>query len=79
MDRFILELKLPIKTAYFKICTIMNEINELIDQFHQMYGKTTQMLIHPLHQNVCFASTKHKWLFTLTSFQQLYLKKLNFK
>lgn len=69
VDRLILELKLPPQDAYYKIRHIVEEVNSLIATY------TTDdrpKLMSPLLGNVCFASSKYSFCFTLKSFAKIY-------
>ena len=69
MDRLILELKLPPEDAYHKIVHTLEEINELLAK----YSTTdTPVRVSPARGNVCFASARNGWCFTLETFAKKY-------
>mmetsp|Transcript_3279 Transcript_3279/g.11891 ORF Transcript_3279/g.11891 Transcript_3279/m.11891 type:complete len:991 (-) Transcript_3279:75-3047(-) len=68
MDRLITELKLPPVDAYFKIRHTLEELNGLVDGAYGGNGPE----LDPVLGNVCFASAKFGWSFTLHSFAKLY-------
>mmetsp|Transcript_12773 Transcript_12773/g.25910 ORF Transcript_12773/g.25910 Transcript_12773/m.25910 type:complete len:895 (-) Transcript_12773:1417-4101(-) len=70
VDRLILEVKIPPTDAYFKIKHTIHEINEII-------GSTSPDAprMSPELGNVCFASARHGWLFSLEQFASIYIAK----
>mmetsp|Transcript_12614 Transcript_12614/g.18871 ORF Transcript_12614/g.18871 Transcript_12614/m.18871 type:complete len:983 (+) Transcript_12614:67-3015(+) len=66
MDRLMLELKLPPKDAYHKICHTLEEVNKILSKC----GYSEK--ISPELGNVCFASAYYGWMFTLESFAKIY-------
>lgn len=70
MDRLIVELKLPPRDAFFKLASILDEMNNLVGQVSR--GKYPKL--SPERGNVAFASAQHGWIFTLESFAQVYLE-----
>lgn len=76
IDRLILELKLPILDAYYKIRYTIEEINHYIS--HDLRGLLSNYshstVVSPELNNVCFASAKLQFVFNLTSFATKYLE-----
>jgi len=71
MDRLILELKLPPADAYYKLVHTIEEVNTLI--FQNWTGQVgSPPRLSPDLGNVCFASAKHGWCFSLYSFAKVY-------
>ena len=68
MDRLIIELRLPPKDAYLKLCHTLTEVNDIIKQ----HTNNKSLLLHPTKGNVCFASSWFSWSFTLQSFAKIY-------
>lgn len=66
MDRLITELKLPPTDAYHKLCHTIDEVNTVLEKCN--YPKK----MSPREGNVCFASSKHQWVFSLQSFAKSY-------
>ncbi len=72
IDRLILELKLPINDAYYKIRHSLAEVN----QFVKESGFSSESItFSPELGNVSFASTSMQWIFSLNSFAKLYIDK----
>jgi U5 small nuclear ribonucleoprotein component len=65
VDRLILELRLPPEDAYFKIKFTIEQVNNVL-------SKISDIRLSPEKGNVCFASTKYGWCFSLKSFAQKY-------
>lgn len=70
MDRLILELKIPPADAYFKLKHVVEEVNTVIE--NTMPGKGESRRLSPEKGNVAFACTSMDWIFTLSSFAQMY-------
>jgi len=70
VDRLILELKLPPNDAYYKLKHIIDEVNSLLSVYSD--DEDNSLLVSPLLGNVCFASSKYRYCFTLQSFSKLY-------
>ncbi|KAL4105936.1 hypothetical protein PRIC1_003991 [Phytophthora ramorum] len=70
VDRLIIELKLPPADAYFKLLHTIEEVNAIIDA-NTPAGRE-KLRLSPELGNVCFASGRHGWSFTLESFAQIY-------
>lgn len=68
LDRLVLELKLPPTDAYFKIRQTIGEVNAVVSSV----SKDPARRLSPERGNVAFASTAHRYVFTLRSFAQLY-------
>jgi len=66
IDRMILELKIPPQDCYLKLRQLLDEVNALAN----VYGSEQQL--SPLLGNVCFASARYSFCFTLQSFAELY-------
>lgn len=66
IDRLILELKLPPADAYHKLVLLISEVNQVLKEC--AYGQ----FVSPLTGNVCFASSRFGWSFTLDSFAKIY-------
>eukprot|EP00484_Ammonia_sp_Unknown_P021901 CAMPEP_0197032570 /NCGR_PEP_ID=MMETSP1384-20130603/11221_1 /TAXON_ID=29189 /ORGANISM="Ammonia sp." /LENGTH=1087 /DNA_ID=CAMNT_0042462255 /DNA_START=27 /DNA_END=3290 /DNA_ORIENTATION=- len=71
LDRLIIELRLPPKDAYLKLCHTLTEVNDIIKQYAPK-NKAESLLLHPIKGNVCFASSWFSWSFTLQSFAKIY-------
>jgi len=69
IDRLILELKLPPGDAYFKIRSVLDEINEVLAS--TAHG-SAPLRVSPELGNVCFMSTMIGFSFTLLSFARMY-------
>ena len=72
IDRFIVELQLPPRDAYYKILNIIESVNNLLQK--QSMGKYPTNYLNPTKNNVIFSSAQHGWLFTLESWTQTYLE-----
>jgi len=66
LDRLILELKLPPSDAYHKLCSILGDLNKILEECN--YPKR----LSPTNGNVCFASGTHGYVFSCESFAQQY-------
>lgn len=73
MDRIILELKLPPADAYHKIHQIIEEVNITVSQYIKDGGN--HLKLNPVLGNVIFASSQHRWCFSLKSFARKYAEK----
>ncbi|RDA93269.1 hypothetical protein CP533_6530 [Ophiocordyceps camponoti-saundersi (nom. inval.)] len=71
MDRLILELKLPVKDAYFKLKHVVEEVNTVIANVVPGAAAVSNR-VSPELGNVLFACTDLSWCFTLQSFAQMY-------
>eukprot|EP00698_Gefionella_okellyi_P010310 TRINITY_DN2667_c0_g1_i1.p1 TRINITY_DN2667_c0_g1~~TRINITY_DN2667_c0_g1_i1.p1 ORF type:complete len:964 (-),score=265.86 TRINITY_DN2667_c0_g1_i1:22-2913(-) len=69
LDRLILELKLPPTDAYFKIRSVLDEIN---DVFASVALGTAPQRFSPDEGNIVFMSSLIGFSFTLQSFAQMY-------
>ena len=69
VDRLITELKMPPKDAYYKLLNIVESANKILEK--ASFGRFRDLL-HPSKGNVAFSSALHGWLFTLSSFAQVY-------
>eukprot|EP00941_MAST-03F_sp_MAST-3F-sp1_P005252 g5252.t1 len=72
MDRLITELKLPPEDAYYKLVHIIAEVNSLLKVYST--ASSTTRRVSPTLGNVCFASGKNRWSFSLLSFAEHYSK-----
>lgn len=72
MERLIMELKLPLNDAYFKLRHTIEEVNALV---RTAAPGQPQRYFAPENGNVCFSSTQYGWCFSLESFAKLYAKK----
>ncbi|KAJ1968987.1 hypothetical protein IWQ62_000910 [Dispira parvispora] len=70
IDRLIVELKLPPNDAYHKLKHTVESVNAVI---RACPGADNQPHLSPERGNVCFASSRGGWCFTLPSFAQLYI------
>jgi U5 small nuclear ribonucleoprotein component len=68
VDRLIVELKLPPRDAYYKLLNIIESVNQILAQASCGRYPT----LSPVKDNVAFSSAQHGWLFTLSSFAQVY-------
>jgi U5 small nuclear ribonucleoprotein component len=71
IDRLILELNLPPQDAYFKLKHVVEQVNTVLKK----YG--VEQRLSPEADNVCFASTKQGWIFSLKSFAKMYCQRSN--
>ncbi|KAF3919503.1 hypothetical protein ABW20_dc0100864 [Dactylellina cionopaga] len=69
MDRLILELKIPPTDAYFKVKHAVEQVNTIIAEAAP--GRD-DLRLSPEKGNVCFASSKMRWCFSLKSFAKMY-------
>ncbi|KAF3938478.1 hypothetical protein ABW19_dt0204373 [Dactylella cylindrospora] len=69
MDRLILELKIPPTDAYFKVKHTVEQVNTIIAEAAP--GRD-DLRLSPEKGNVCFASSKMRWCFSLKSFAKMY-------
>jgi U5 small nuclear ribonucleoprotein component len=69
VDRLITELKLPPRDAYYKLLNLVETANQILEK--ASCGRFKELL-HPAKGNVCFSSALHGWMFTLSSFAQVY-------
>ena len=83
MDRLVMELKLPLNDAYFKIRHTLDEVNIQVasNSFFKGKGKSSSGNSEQLHEqispskgNVVFASTIFGALFSLESVARKYAK-----
>lgn len=70
VDRLILELRLPPLDAYFKLKHTVEQINKTIRE--SPHGLESPPRVSPELGNVCFASGKMGWMFSLPSFSEIY-------
>lgn len=70
MDRLIVELKLPPEDAYHKIVHTLEEVNALLAKYSP--AGTTPPRVSPARGNVCFASSRNGWCFTVETFAKKY-------
>ncbi|CAK7896412.1 pre-mRNA-splicing factor Snu114p [[Candida] anglica] len=72
MDRLVLDLRLPVQDAYYKIRHVLDEINEWIDtnEWSAVYSHEKEM--SPLTGNVLFASASLRCVFSLETFVKMY-------
>jgi U5 small nuclear ribonucleoprotein component len=69
VDRLIVELKLPPRDAYYKLLSLVESVNQLVQETSR--GRRYPKL-SPERGNVAFASAQHGWCFTVGSFANLY-------
>lgn len=74
LDRLVLELKLPPSDAYFKLAHVISEVNAIAAGAAPAPDAAPTPL-DPADGNVLFASSSHKWLFSLHSFAAMYLQR----
>ena len=67
LDRLIVELRLPPADAYHRIVHCVEEVNTVLRSSGYRHR-----LLSPHHNNVCFASPAHDYIFSLRSFAKLY-------
>jgi U5 small nuclear ribonucleoprotein component len=70
VDRLLVELKLPPRDCYYKLLSIIDGMNNLI----QHVSRALYPRLDPAAGNVAFSSAVHGWLFTCHSFAQVYLE-----
>lgn len=71
MDRLILELKLPPADVYHKLHQIIEEVNKTVIQSPDN-NNIKHPKLNPILGNVLFASSQHRWCFSLLSYAQQY-------
>lgn len=64
LDRLVLEINFPLTHAYFKIRQTIDEVNAIVSSA----SKGPARRLSPERGNVAFASTAHRYVFTLRSF-----------
>ena len=67
LDRLIVELRLPPADAYHRLVHAIEEVNDVLRSTGYRHK-----LLSPAHNNVCFASPAHDYVFSLRSFAKLY-------
>ena len=67
LDRLIVELRLPPTDAYHRLVHCIEEVNDVLRSTGYRHR-----LLSPTHNNVCFASPSHDYVFSLRSFAKLY-------
>ena len=67
LDRLIVELRLPPADAYHRLVHCIEEVNDVLRSTGYRHR-----LLSPAHNNVCFASPAHDYVFSLRSFAKLY-------
>ncbi|RKP12914.1 P-loop containing nucleoside triphosphate hydrolase protein [Piptocephalis cylindrospora] len=79
VERLILELKLPPTDAYFKLRHVIEEVNSTIQRLSgssspssSPSSSSSPQRLSPLRGNVLFASGQSTWIFSLSSFSQMY-------
>lgn len=73
-DRLLFELKLNAKEAHSRICKILFQLNQIIDEYQIESDKWLNKKISPDNLNVVFTSAYHNWGFDLQTFAELYVK-----
>ncbi len=74
LDRLVIELKLPLMDAYYKLKYTLDELNMVVAT--HSHGKKNQKFFNPVNGNVVFASTQFGCCFSLQSFAALYGTKI---
>eukprot|EP00771_Trimastix_marina_P000182 gnl/Trimastix_PCT/1190.p1 GENE.gnl/Trimastix_PCT/1190~~gnl/Trimastix_PCT/1190.p1 ORF type:complete len:925 (-),score=283.90 gnl/Trimastix_PCT/1190:338-2899(-) len=74
LDRLVIELKLPPRDAYFKLRQIIEELNLTVREVD-----ATAPVFSPTEGNVCFASGRFQFLFSLASIAQDYARRFGFQ
>lgn len=85
LDRFVIELRMPMNDAYHKIKHTLDEVNQIIQTFQFQLNKQStegkfvhsQQQISPVNNNVVFASSLFGCCFTLGSFARKYAEMSN--
>jgi U5 small nuclear ribonucleoprotein component len=72
LDRFLTELHLPPRDAYYKLLNVIESVNRLLHQSGM--GRYPPGYLCPTKNNVVFSSAIHGWSFTLQSWAQTYLE-----
>ncbi|EGV62113.1 P-loop containing nucleoside triphosphate hydrolase protein [Yamadazyma tenuis ATCC 10573] len=72
IDRLILELRLPVSDAYYKLQYIIDNINNYISNSEYSASYAYDPILSPERNNVTFASSTLQFCFNLNSFVQLY-------
>lgn len=72
VDKLITELKLTPTETYFKLHHIVETVNDHIIAASSSAGNA--QVVDPVLGNVCFASARDAWFFTLQSFAKMYVK-----
>ena len=70
IDRLVLELKLPVTDAYFKLLNIIDEFNNVIGG--SPFATETNF-VHPTQSTVIFASGEFNMCFSLKTFAEFYV------
>ncbi|KAL7717945.1 116 kDa U5 small nuclear ribonucleoprotein component [Entamoeba marina] len=65
IDRLIVDLKLPPSDFYYKLVSVLNDFNHVLEDLNMP-------TVHPINNTVVFSSTAFNILFTLQSFAKLY-------
>jgi 116 kDa U5 small nuclear ribonucleoprotein component len=76
LDRLIIELNLSPKEIHFRLLTILDEINYMIQKILKISDKNEKnhfKYFNPLLNNVCFSSLIQGWTFTIEQFSEIYL------
>lgn len=76
-DRLILELKLSPLDCYHKLKYIIDETNDFIENCEFISSFTHEKTLSPTNDNVIFASSYYEFVFTLSSFTNMYLSSRN--
>ncbi|KAF1993811.1 P-loop containing nucleoside triphosphate hydrolase protein [Amniculicola lignicola CBS 123094] len=71
IDRLILEMRLPVTDAYFKMYNVIEQVNTVIENTIPGQGATRR--VSPEKGNVAFASSTMRWCFTLPSYAKYYV------
>lgn len=74
-DRLILELRLPPSDFYYKVRSVLDDINAFVHHHEYIATYTHEKLVSPLKNNVVFSSTNLQACFTLLTFAEIYLRK----
>ena len=74
IDRLVVELKIPPDDGYFKIKNIIDDFNRVVCENQYFNSEKKQNFVHPLKNNVIFASTLYGIVFTLESFAKKYFE-----
>lgn len=74
-DRFIHELKLEPEDAYLRLEKMINDINNLIDEYQTDENKWLDLRLSPSNGNVVFTSAYRNWGFDIDMFADFYAKK----
>lgn len=76
IDRLIMELKMPVLDAYYKLRNLIETVNNFIDDSGARFNvNPASWKVSPELNNVCFSSHIFNFVFNLESFAKLYIER----